>query len=133
MRKIKHQVFRIMREYVREINPERLGWSLTLCLVTILLILTWGLWYSLKKEGNRIKGFDFELGLRHLLHTNIRGRGNFFWRDCLLFFSFLFFFFLSDKKEWLGKALLTVALLCLDYSIILLYLITIKNRGRDTH
>ena len=45
-----------MKGSVFEVNREILGWYWTLFSVAILLILTWELRYSLKKEGGQNKG-----------------------------------------------------------------------------
>ena len=46
------------------------------------------------KRGKKIKGFgfDFELGLRHQLHTNVTGVGNFFAEIVCFLFCFVLFF-----------------------------------------
>ena len=51
-----------MRRYILQANHEELVWLSTLLLFTILLILIWGLRYSLEKMGQQSKaGIGFKI------------------------------------------------------------------------
>ena len=77
-----------MRWCVFDVNSEGLGWWSTLCLFTVLLILTWGL--------RRVGGNDFEIGdmgTRVSLHWRLKKVS---FRNCLP--SYCFFVWLQNKS-----------------------------------
>ena len=84
-------------DYIIEVNPEGLGWYLTLCLPfgwswSADWDILWKIW------GNRIRGWLFwSRGLRHLLHTSIgRGEENFVQG----IYAFLLFFWWEKKSSF---------------------------------
>ena len=122
-----------MRGYINEVNPEELGQSLRF--VRLPFCWSWPgdcdvIW---KRGGNRIRGTDFELRFRHLLHTVIGDRRKFYaeifyffileWQkriafksclDACIFVSWLLDYFdmPSSSSEPRKRYILTVLLMC---------------------
>ena len=81
-----------MRGCIFEVNHEGIGWWLTICFFTILLILTWELRYSFKKKCSRKWGLWFwKSGYKHLCTSVLGvevGLKEISCRACLLFYCF---------------------------------------------
>ena len=104
-----------MTRCIFEIKPEeKLGWKLTLYLFTIVLILLWGLSYSVKKKRQQNIGtLILKQGLRHVLATTTGGSEKFHADPVCIFYCP----FLVTRNEQLLKVPWILLICLLRFSI----------------